>query len=105
MDTLALLCHIIGSCVPKGAFQVANGERTRLAIQEMQADAGSITGSGRIPWKRAWQPTPVFLPGESPWTEKPGGLQSIGSQDTTEATERAHAQSFVSNQSTPVSAS
>ena len=26
------------------------------------------------------QPTPVFLPGESPWTEKPGGLQSMGSQ-------------------------
>ena len=20
---------------------------------------------GRIPWRRAWQPTPVFLPGES----------------------------------------
>ena len=20
---------------------------------------------GKIPWKRAWQPTPVFLPGES----------------------------------------
>ena len=29
--------------------------------------------------RRAWQPSPVFLPGESPWTEKPGGLQSIGS--------------------------
>ena len=29
---------------------------------------------------RAWQPTPVFLPGESPWTEEPGGLQSMGSQ-------------------------
>ena len=25
----------------------------------------------------AWRPTPVFLPGESPWTEEPGGLQSI----------------------------
>ena len=25
-------------------------------------------------------PTPVFLPGESPWTEEPGGLQAIGSQ-------------------------
>ena len=25
-------------------------------------DAGSIPGSGR---RRAWQPTPVFLPGES----------------------------------------
>ena len=23
---------------------------------------------GKIPWRRAWQPTPVFLPGESPWT-------------------------------------
>ena len=34
----------------------------------------------KIPWKRAWQPTPVFLPGESPWTEEPGGLQSTRSQ-------------------------
>ena len=24
--------------------------------------------------------TPVLLPGETPWTEEPGGLQSIGSQ-------------------------
>ena len=31
----------------------------------------------KIPWRRAWQPVPVFLPGESPWTEKPGGLQSM----------------------------
>ena len=38
--------------------------------------------------KRVWQPTPVFLPGESPWTEEPGRLQSIGLQesDMTEAT-------------------
>ena len=32
---------------------------------------------GKIPWGRAWQHTPVFLPGESPWTEEAGGLQSI----------------------------
>ena len=32
-----------------------------------------------IPWRRGWQTTPVFLPGESLWTEKPGGLQSMGS--------------------------
>ena len=25
------------------------------------------------------EPTPVFLPGESPWTEEPGGLQFVGS--------------------------
>ena len=35
---------------------------------------------GKIPWRRAWQPTPVFLPGESPWTEEPGRLQSMGPQ-------------------------
>ena len=32
------------------------------------------------PLEEAWQPTPVFLPGESPWTEEPGELQSMGSQ-------------------------
>ena len=32
---------------------------------------------GKIPWWREWQPTSVFLPGESPWTEEPGGLQSV----------------------------
>ena len=36
--------------------------------------------AGTIPWRRAWQSTPVFLPGESPRTEEPGGLQSMGSQ-------------------------
>ena len=50
-------------------------------------DPGLILGS-KIPWRRAWQPTPVFLPrescghrslvGYSPW----GGKES----DTTEAT-------------------
>ena len=35
---------------------------------------------GKTAWRRAWQPTPVFLPGESPWTEEPGGLQSMGLQ-------------------------
>ena len=34
----------------------------------------------KICWRRAWQPTPVFLPGKSPWTEEPGRLQSMGLQ-------------------------
>ena len=42
-------------------------------------DLGMIPGLGKSPGG-AWQPTLVFLPGESPWTEKPIGLQSIGSQ-------------------------
>ena len=40
---------------------------------------GFNTWVEKIPWRRAWQPTPVFLPGESPWTGEPGGLQSMGS--------------------------
>ena len=35
---------------------------------------------GKIPWRRAWQHTPVFFPGESPQTEEAGGLQIMGSQ-------------------------
>ena len=30
--------------------------------------------------RRAWQPTAVFSPGESPGTEQPGWLQSMGLQ-------------------------
>ena len=30
-------------------------------------------------WRRQWHPTPVLLPGKSPWTEEPGRLQSMGS--------------------------
>jgi len=41
---------------------------------------GLIPGLGRSPWRRAWLPTPVFLPGESQWREEPGRLQSMGFQ-------------------------
>ena len=27
-------------------------------------DANSIPGLERFPWRKEWQPTPVFLPGE-----------------------------------------
>ena len=32
------------------------------------------------PLEEGMATTPVFLPGESPWTEEPGGLQSMASQ-------------------------
>ena len=45
------------------------------------ADAGDKRSGydpwvGEIPWRRAWQPTPILLLGESPWTEEPGRLES-----------------------------
>ena len=36
----------------------------------------------KIPWRRKWQQTPVFLPGKIPWTEEPGGLQSMKLQES-----------------------
>ena len=41
-------------------------------------DLGLIPGLGRSP--EGGQPKPVFLPGESSWTEEPGGLQTVGWQ-------------------------
>ena len=34
------------------------------------------TGVGKIPWRWEQLPIPIFLPGESPWTEEPGRLCS-----------------------------
>ena len=34
----------------------------------------------KTPWRKAWQPTPVFFPGESPWTKELSWLWSMGSQ-------------------------
>ena len=34
----------------------------------------------KMPWRRKWQPTPVFLPGELHGPEEPGGLWPIESQ-------------------------
>ena len=41
-------------------------------------DLGSIPGLGRS--RGGGHPTVVFLPGESPRKEEPGGLQSMGLQ-------------------------
>ena len=55
-----------------------------LVVKDTPASAGDVRGAGssrvgKIPWRRARQPTAGFLPGESPWTEEPGGLTSTGS--------------------------
>ena len=42
----------------------------------------------KIPWRRAWQPTPVFLPGESHGQRSLAGYSPWGRKEfnTTEAT-------------------
>ena len=51
-------------------------------------DVGSIPGVGKIPWRRAWQPTPVFLLGESHGQRSLAGYSPWGCKelDTTEKT-------------------
>ena len=71
-----------------GASQVAIVVKNPPANAGEVRDVGLIPGSGRSPWRRKWQPTPVFLPGEShrqrsladysPWGHK--------ESDTTEVT-------------------
>ena len=34
----------------------------------------------KISWRSKWQPSPVILAWKIPWTEEPGGLQSMGPQ-------------------------
>ena len=43
---------------------------------------------GKIPWRKAWQPTPVFLPGESHGQRNLVGYSTKGCKesDTTEVT-------------------
>ena len=45
--------------------QVAQKVRNLPVSAGDTGGTGLIPGSGRPPWRRAWQPTPVFLPGES----------------------------------------
>ena len=54
----------------------SGGKESACNVEEL----GLIPGLGRFPWQRTWQPTPLFLAGEPPGTEEPGGLQSMGLQ-------------------------
>ena len=71
-----------------GASQVAPVVKNLPAIAGDIRDPGSIPGSGRLPWRRAQQPTPVFLPGESLGQRCLVGYSPQGSKEsnTTEVT-------------------
>ena len=50
------------------------------AGKEFACSAGDPSSIPELEWRRSWQPTAAFLPGESPRTEEADGLQSVGSQ-------------------------
>ena len=55
-------------------------------------DTSSIPGLGRFPWRRKWQPTPLFLPGKSYGQRNMVGYGPNGRKesDMTEVTEHIH---------------
>ena len=59
-------------------------------------DMGLIPGSGTIPWRRAWQPTPVILLGKSHGECSLAGCGPWGHEelDMTTVTEHTHVQCF-----------
>ena len=68
---------IIPTLISKNCY-VAQSVKNLPAMQETRFDSWV----GKIPWRRKWQPTPVFLPGEShgqrslegysPWGQRVG---------------------------------
>ena len=51
-------------------------------------DLDSVSGKEKIPWRRAWQPTPAFLPGESHGQRSLAGYMVPGGRKESDVTEQ-----------------
>ena len=71
----------------QGVSQVVLAVKNPPANAEDIRVTGLIPRSGRFPWRRAWQPTPIFLPGDShgqknlvgysPWGRKESDMTEV----------------------------
>ena len=72
----------VGSGIPVNYITIVNfpggSDEKRIRLQRGSFEFDPWVR--KIPWRRACQSARVFLPGEPPWTEVPGSLQSMGSQ-------------------------
>ena len=71
-------CWINSYAVWKSIYIRDYGRHCQIALSSYCYNSYILVG--KIPFRRAWQPSPVFLSGESQGTEEPGGLQPMGSQ-------------------------
>ena len=72
--------RVMGFSQSWGASQVVLSVKNPPANAGDARDGGSITGSGKIPWRRKWPTLFSILSWRIPWTEELGGLQSTGWQ-------------------------
>ena len=76
----AYLFHLSSSELELHGVEDWQASQVALVVQNLPANAGAVEarvsflGPEDLLEKRAWQPTPVFLP----WTGEPGRLQSLG---------------------------
>ena len=80
--------HWWNSCrlASQGASQVA------LVVKNLPANAGFIPWAGKIPWRRAWQSTPVFLTGESHGQKNLVGYSPCGRKESNTTETASHTQ-------------
>ena len=63
-----------------------------LSVKNLPVNAGhsgSISGPGRSPWRKKWQPAAVFLPGETHGQRSLVGYSTQGHTES-DRTEHAH---------------
>ena len=68
--------HLVEDLYSIASFPGGSVERICLPCKKY----GFNPWSGKVPWRRKWQPTPVSLPEKPPWTEEPVALKYMGSQ-------------------------
>ena len=86
-SALAWRLYLNENRILRGASQVVWVVKTHLPMQETW-ETRVWSWFGKIPWRRAWQPTQAFLPGESHGLGSLAGYCPQGRKelDTTEAT-------------------
>ena len=62
-------------------------QRIKRLLAKQETEVRSL--GGKIPWRRKWQPTPVFLPGESHGQRSLAGYSPQGRKEL-DTTERLH---------------
>ena len=78
-------CSAVCSNIPPG-FPSASGKDSACNAENQ----GVIPGSGRLPWRRKWQPFLVFFPGESHVQKSLANSMGVTKEsDTTEVTYHA----------------
>ena len=73
------LYHLSHQYCPKWCGKLSDGFEQRYRMKAGFPGSTSVKNKKTHLLMQVIRPTPVFLPGEAPWTEEPGDLQSIGS--------------------------